>query len=168
MGDTTGFLANSSIQTNASYLNNPNKMNNDAAAQVSANQAYSTLKNGSVNAKESEEVRSCDVTRNVAIDEPKLTDIISFEGGEGDITQCGSDCLTLAIGRIGDNYLHGDSCTYYDYLSKFFVKDASRIKTATLVRTKFDDWIQLWAGSSVIYSGPYNWQGTGVFLGSVN
>jgi len=161
VGDTTGFLANTSIQTSASYLDNPNKMNNDATAQVNVNQAYSTLKNGSVNAKESEEIRSCDVTRNVAIDEPKLTDIISFDGGEGDITQCGSDCLTLAIGRVGDNYLHGGNCTYYDYLSKFYVKDASRIKTATLVRTKFDDWLQLWAGSSVIYSGPYSWQGEG-------
>lgn len=165
VGDPTGFIANSSIQTNASYLDNPNKMNNDASAQVSVNQAYSTLKNGSTNAKESEEIRSCDVTRNVAIDEPKLDEIITFEGGEGQITQCGSDCLTLAIGRVGDNYLHGGDCTYYDYLSKFHVKDASRIKSATLVRTKFDDWLQLWAGSSVVYSGPYNWQGEGPIPG---
>lgn len=161
VGDTTGFVANTNIQTNSGYLNNPNKMNNDATAQTSVNQAYKTLKSGSVNAQENEEIRTCSVTRNVAIDEPKLTDIISFDGGEGDITQCGSDCLTLAIGRVGDNYLRGGSCTYYDYQSKFFVKDASRIKTATLVKTKFDDWIQLWAGSSVIYSAPYVWAGEG-------
>lgn len=161
VGDAVGLIANTNIKTSAGYLNNPNKMNSDATALANVNQAYETLKNGSANANESEEVRACDVTRSVGVDEPTLTDIISFEGGEGDITQCGSDCLTLAIGRVGDNYLHGGNCTYYDYLSKFFVKDASRIKSATLVRTKFDDWLQLWAGSNVIYSGPYNWPGEG-------
>lgn len=166
VGDTTGMISNTNIKTSTTYLDNPKKMTNDAAAQVNVNQTYSTLKNGSVNAKESEEIRSCEVSRNVAIDEPKLSEIVTFEGGEGQIIQCGSDCLTLAIGRIGDNYLRGGSCTYYDYLSKFYVKDASRIKTATLVQTKFDDWLQLWAGSSVIYSAPYNWVGEGPVPGA--
>ena len=165
VGDTTGFIANTSVQTSAGYLNNPNKMNNDATAQVNTNQAYATLKSGSVNAQESEEIRTCSVTRNIAIDEPKLTDIISYDGGEGDITQCGSDCLTLAVGRVGNNYLPGGDCTYYDYQSKFYIKDASRIKTATLVKTKFDDWIQLWAGNSTIYSAPYAWVGEGLVPG---
>ncbi|ECG2771148.1 conjugal transfer protein TraN, partial [Salmonella enterica subsp. enterica serovar Tennessee] len=145
---------------------NYNAMKTDANSQKTTSDAYRMITEGSLNPNETSDVYSCDITRNVNLDEPKLNEIIAFDGGQGSVQQCGTDCLQLVLGRLGDNYWSG-TCKYFEVDSNFFIKDHTRIASATLINAVFDDWMQLWAGDKVVWSGPYgNWNDAGPVPGA--
>lgn len=166
IGDTDGYFGTSDGKKILSYQNNYNAMKNDSSAATNTSQAYKMITTGSLNPNETYELRKCDIRRNVNIDEPKLNEIISFDGGSGSVSQCGQDCLQLVLGRLGDNYWSG-KCSYYEVDSNFFIKDHTRIMSATLESAVFDDYMQLWAGDKVVWSGPYgNWNTSGPVPGA--
>lgn len=130
---------------------------NDA---LSSNSVSTMLQSSQANRSEGSEYRSCDIRRINTIDEVVLEDVIGFNTGSGSITTCGSDCLLLTLGRVGDNYW-GGSCRIYDQSVSFYVKEPDRIESATIAYAKFDDWIQIRANNNVLWSGPYNnWNST--------
>ncbi|WP_152495201.1 conjugal transfer protein TraN [Dickeya sp. NCPPB 3274] len=163
VGDSTGFLNTPTGQSISNYAQDPNSMVESGKSYSSSSSAYQAITTGSLNAKETSQTRSCTVTRNIGIDEPTLSDIIAFDGGEGQVTQCGSDCLELILGKLGDDYWPGwNGCTYYEVNSNFIIKRPERIVNATLSQIVFDDWLQLWVGQNVIWNGPYgNWTTAG-------
>ncbi|MGX9280548.1 conjugal transfer protein TraN [Pantoea ananatis] len=161
MNDSDGFFNSSSGQTALKYNSNANQMSNDANAQKQSSKAYQAIVGGSFNPDESYDLKSCEVNRIVPLDEPKLNDIIQFDGGEGSVQSCGNDCLQLVLGKEGDNYWSG-SCKYYEVKSNFILKDPTRIASATLVNAQFDDWMQVWKDDKVIWNGPYGtWNDAG-------
>ncbi|EGJ7693505.1 conjugal transfer protein TraN [Escherichia coli] len=166
MGDSEGFFGTADGKKILSYQDNYNAMKTDANDSTKTSDAYRMITGGSLNPNEQSDIYKCDITRNVSIDEPKLNEIIAFDGGQGSVQQCGSDCLQLVLGKLGDNYWSG-SCKYYEVDSNFFVKDYTRIESATLINAVFDDWMQLWAGDKVVWSGPYgNWNDSGPVPGA--
>lgn len=164
VGDAGSLVKNTSITSLSSYATNNKKLSSDAATQTVTNNGFLLLKNGATNVNDSSTMRTCELRRNVSIDEPKLDEIITFDGGEGSVTQCGPDCLQLVVGQLGDNNLVGH-CAYFQYYSRFFIKDPTRIKSAILQRTVFDDWLQLWVDNNQIFSGPEQWLGEGAIPG---
>ncbi|MCL6336311.1 conjugal transfer protein TraN [Pectobacterium carotovorum subsp. carotovorum] len=166
LGDSEGFFGTADGAKILQYQNNYNAMKSDANSATKSSDAYKMITTGSLNPNETSELRNCDITRTVNLDEPKLNEVIAFDGGEGSVTQCGTDCLQLVLGRLGNDYWSG-SCSYYELFSNFFVKDHTRIVSATLVNAVFDDWMQLWAGDKVVWSGPYNnWNDAGPVPGA--
>lgn len=166
VGDSTGFFGTSDGQKILSYKDNYNAMKEESNTAKTTSDAYKMITEGSLNPNETSDIHSCDVTRTVSLDEPKLNEIIAFDGGQGSVQQCGNDCLQLVLGRLGDNYWSG-SCKYFEVESNFFVKDYTRIASATLVSAVFDDWLQLWAGEKVVWSGPNgNWNDKGPVPGA--
>lgn len=166
VGDAEGFFGTEDGRKILNYKDNYNAMKSDSNTQKTNSPAYKMITEGSLNPNETSDTYSCDVTRNVALNEPKLNEIIAFDGGSGSVQQCGTDCLQLILGKLGDNYWSG-SCSYYEVDSKFFIKDHTRIASATLVNAVFDDWMQLWAGDKVVWSGPYgNWNDSGPVPGA--
>lgn len=166
IGDSEGFFGTADGQKILTYQDNYNAMKNDANETAKTSDAYRMINSGSLNPNEKSDIYNCDITRNVNLDEPKLDEIIAFDGGAGSVQQCGTDCLQLILGRLGDNYWKG-SCSYYEVDSSFFIKDHTRIASATLDNAVFDDWMQLWAGDKVVWSGPYgNWNDAGPVPGA--
>lgn len=166
VGDSKGFFGTADGKKILSYQDNYNAMKTDANTQKTTSDAYRMITEGSLNPNESSDIYSCDINRTVNLDEPKLNEIIAFDGGAGSVQQCGSDCLQLVLGRLGDNYWSG-SCKYFEVQSNFFIKDHTRIASATLVNAVFDDWMQLWASDKVVWSGPYNnWNDAGPVPGA--
>ncbi|EPK8089489.1 conjugal transfer protein TraN [Citrobacter freundii] len=166
IGDSEGFFGTADGQKILTYQDNYNAMKNDANETAKTSDAYRMINSGSLNPNEKSDIYNCDITRNVNLDEPKLDEIIAFDGGAGSVQQCGTDCLQLILGRLGDNYWKG-SCSYYEVDSSFFIKDHTRIASATLNNAVFDDWMQLWAGEKVVWSGPYgNWNDAGPVPGA--
>ncbi|EOR7867385.1 conjugal transfer protein TraN [Escherichia coli] len=166
MGDSEGFFGTADGKKILTYQDNYNAMKTDANDTAKTSDAYRMITGGSLNPNEKSDIYNCDITRNVNLDEPKLNEIIAFDGGQGSVQQCGSDCLQLVLGRLGDNYWSG-SCKYFEVDSNFFVKDYTRIASATLVSAVFDDWMQLWAGDKVVWNGPYGtWNDAGPVPGA--
>ncbi|WLZ52004.1 conjugal transfer protein TraN (plasmid) [Enterobacter hormaechei] len=166
MGDSEGFFGTADGKQILKYQDNYNAMKDDANNTKTSSDAYRMITEGSLNPNEKSDIYNCDVTRTVTLDEPKLNEIIAFDGGEGSVQQCGNDCLQLVLGRLGDNYWSG-SCKYYEVESNFFIKDHTRIASATLVNAYFDDWMQLWTDDKVVWSGPYgNWNDAGPVPGA--
>ncbi|MEY6916491.1 conjugal transfer protein TraN, partial [Citrobacter freundii] len=126
IGDSEGFFGTADGQKILTYQDNYNAMKNDANETAKTSDAYRMINSGSLNPNEKSDIYNCDITRNVNLDEPKLDEIIAFDGGAGSVQQCGTDCLQLILGRLGDNYWKG-SCSYYEFDSSLFFKDHPRI-----------------------------------------
>ncbi|ECP0806457.1 conjugal transfer protein TraN [Salmonella enterica] len=166
IGDSEGFFGTADGKKILNYKDNYNAMKTDAESNKNTSSAYKSITTGSLNPNEQYDLKSCSVTRNVPLDEVKLNEIIAFDGGEGTVQQCGTDCLQLVMGKIGNNYWDG-YCKYYEVESKFFVKKPDRIKSATLVEVQYDDWMQMWVSDKVVWNGPHgNWTDMGPVPGS--
>jgi hypothetical protein len=166
IGDSEGFFGTADGKKIINYKDNYNAMKTDAETNKNSSSAYKAITTGSLNPNEQYDLKSCAVTRTVPLDEVKLNEIIAFDGGEGTVQQCGTDCLQLVMGKIGNNYWDG-YCKYYEVESKFFVKKPDRIKSATLVEVQYDDWMQMWVSDKVVWNGPYgNWTDMGPVPGA--
>ncbi|MDI1473005.1 hypothetical protein QI155_10725 [Thermodesulfovibrio sp. 1176] len=103
-------------------------------------------------------LRSCTIRRNLREQRIGIYDIIEPVGGNGGtVRSCGEKCIQVVLGWEGDNYwCAGCSIfeTYYDLL----IKRPDLIEKATLIRAKWDDWIQVWFNNYLVWNGPYgNW-----------
>ncbi|EOF5934029.1 conjugal transfer protein TraN [Salmonella enterica] len=166
IGDSEGFFGTADGKKILNYKDNYNAMKTDAESNKNTSSAYKSITTGSLNPNEQYDLKSCSVTRNVPLEEVKLNEIIAFDGGEGTVQQCGTDCLQLVMGKIGNNYWDG-YCKYYEVESKFFVKKPDRIKSATLIEVQYDDWMQMWVSDKVVWNGPHgNWTDMGPVPGS--
>ena len=145
----------------AGYLSNASQLNSDAFTASTSDDLFQGLVTSNLGSTDSYTQKSCDIRRNINIDESAIEDIIGFDGGVGNIRICGGDCLELVLGREGDNYW-GGSCSIYEAVTRFYIKKPERIISAKITHAAFDDWIQVRANNNVIWSGPYNnWNGDG-------
>jgi hypothetical protein len=132
-----------------------NDLKDAGSSALQSNDVANMLQTSVANNDSTNTYNHCTIRRINPIDEVILEDIVGYNGGTGNVSTCGSDCLLLTMGRVGDNYLSG-SCRIYDQSTSFFVKRPDRIKSAKLSYAAFDDWIQVRANNNVIWSGPYN------------
>lgn len=148
------------------YASNPNNFSADAFSTAATNNAYQLITTSSAATQDNSTYQTCEIRRNVVLDEITLNDIIDYDSGTGMVTPCGPACLQLTLGQVGDNYWSG-SCAYYEHNVAFNILRPDRINQATLINAKWDDWIQVWANNQHIWNGPYGtWTGTGGVPGS--
>lgn len=155
------LVGTGSTQDLTKYQHDPSKIKSDAFSAGDTNKLANLIKTSNLNAGSDTEFQSCTITRNVPIEAVGVEDVIGFDSGSGGVAKCGSDCLQLTLGRVGDNYWRA-SCAIFEEHSRFFVKKPERIISATLKHAQFDDWIQVKANGEYVWSGPYdNWTSDG-------
>ena len=150
-----------SATTMASYYQNP--QNIESASNNYKNNVdgiYQLVANSSAAKKSITTLKTCSISRNTSYKNIKLGDIISYNGGTGGVHSCaGEGCLELVLGRVGNNYWNGQ-CSIKHQKVSFFVNMPERIKKATLINARWDDWIRVAANNQKIYAHPYaNWDG---------
>lgn len=164
MGQQTAGCA-AGPTTNDSYIATPGNLSSDAFATAPTNSTYDILTTGSAASQDTSTYQTCEIRRNITMNETTLNDIINYNSGSGEVTPCGPSCLKLVLGTVGDDYWAG-SCTDYYHSVSFDVLQPSRIISATLKKAVWDDWIQVRANSNLIWSGPYPWVGSGPVPGA--
>lgn len=95
----------------------------------------------------------CQIRKEVLMEEKTIHDVITPLGGTGAVQYCGPDCIDVVLGRIGDNYWSGN-CTIFEEDFRFYIHLPELIESATLIRAKWDDYMQIWIGGEKAWSGP--------------
>lgn len=87
--------------------------------------------------------------------------VVKHHDGPYNISPCDGEegCSDVWIGRVGDNYWSGN-CKIYEEFTEIRVVNPEAITQATLVRAKWDDYMQIWIGEPgeevKVWSGPNN------------
>lgn len=79
--------------------------------------------------------------------------VIKYSSGPVNISPCGAGCVDVWIGTVGNNYWAGN-CTIYEESMVLEVIQPNAITNATLTRSKFDDYHQVYLNNLKIYNGP--------------
>lgn len=138
----------------------PLTLRDSGVAFASSNDVYELITESPVATEDTSEYVTCNTDRHVALDESTIDDIIDYDSGSGGISPCGTDCLRLTLGRVGDNYWSG-KCAYREESVRFNVLMPDRIISAHLKRAVWDDWMQVWLGDHLVWSGPKSWPDLG-------
>lgn len=167
-GPTAEYFGQNTAQCGApgpttltNYVSSPTAMTGDANAQAAVDATYQLMASSPAATQSNLTSVSCNIRRSVNMDEVQLNDIIDYNGGSGSVSPCGTNCLQLVLGRVGNNYWGPASCSMFEHSAQFNVLRPDRIVSATLSRAVWDDWIQVRANSTLIWSGPRTWTGTG-------
>lgn len=87
----------------------------------------------------------------------QMEDVILPIGGTGYIESCGTGCIDLYLGEVGDDYLEDDDCSeVFEQRYSFEILMPEYIKSATLIDALWDDHIEIWIAHQLVYRGPDN------------
>ena len=140
----------------AQYADQPNQLTLAAASTAPLDSMFSTLTTGAA-ATDTQTIRkTCTTRRTVSVDETTLEDVIRYNGGVGALKRCGPGCLQLVLGTVGDDYWQG-TCGLFDESVSFWVEKPERILSATLIRAKYDDHIQVISNNQLLWAHDSAW-----------
>ncbi len=140
------------------YKSNGNTLSAAAFSAAQSDRVFSQVSASMAAGNDGLTIQACRITRELAIAETQLTDVIEFVSGHGSVSYCGSDCIELTIGQDGDDYWQGD-CTAFETTTRFNVKRPGLIRRAVLTKAVFDDWLYIESGQRKVYAGPDDWDG---------
>lgn len=103
--------------------------------------------------------RSCEITRELSLDEISLLDVIAVGSGTASAAVVDSNTVDITIGRIGNNYYNPPgNCGTFSESAELAILRPDRITSAALKHVIYDDHIQVLMSGSVIWNGPHgNW-----------
>jgi len=133
----------------------PNATENPTGT-VSLGPLHQTVSTSLAAQQNDQQMFSCDLAREILLDEVTIDDIITYNGGAGGITACGTDCLDLTLGTVGNNYWNG-SCALREHDVSFWVNRPDRIISATVTRARFDDHIQISDNNNFVWAHRGDW-----------
>lgn len=79
------------------------------------------------------------------------TEVVRYTDGSPNYESCGSGCLSIWVGTVGDNYWSGN-CRIFEEYTAFKVINEEAIISATIKQAKFDDYFQIYLGGEKIWS----------------
>ncbi|WP_156916968.1 hypothetical protein [Vibrio halioticoli] len=79
--------------------------------------------------------------------------VIKHRSGPVNLSPCGLGCLEVWLGTIGDDYW-GGYCSVYEEAMSIEVIQPQSITAATLARSKFDDYHQVYLNGTKVWNGP--------------
>lgn len=92
-------------------------------------------------------VESCEITHAYE------ASLVRLVGGEGGIQSCGEGCIDLYVGRVADNYWHGQ-CSVFEQEVRVQVENAAAITSAVLSEARWDDYMQILIDGDRVWQGP--------------
>lgn len=163
-GDAYRLLKGSSTLTRPNLANDPLWTNTDKAIdnQDVFNKEFSDCKQivdvkNTTMTKHVSEMKTCervtDRSGNFVLKHDYLAGVIKYTSGPTNIQSCGSGCIDIWLGEVGDNYWFG-YCQVYENQMEFEVIKPEAIIDAKLVYAKWDDYMQVWVGGTKVWSGP--------------
>lgn len=143
-----------------SLRNNPAAILGTAQSLASGGDAvYRTVIDSPSATQRTTQRLSCDIHRRTALESLPPSAIIAHDGGDGAVRACTTpSCIELVLGRVGDDYWSG-YCSVFEHSTRFVVLRPDRIRSATLVRAVWDDWIQVLNNDQLIWDGPRTGEG---------
>ncbi len=93
-----------------------------------------------------------------SLDDRDISDcVLQNGGGSGAMSatflSCGSNCVNLVIGQVGDNYWCG-SCVIKEANHLIDIKMPELIQSVMLIRAKWDDYMQILVNDDLAWCGP--------------
>lgn len=86
--------------------------------------------------------------------------VIRYLDGPYNIASCGEGCTEIWLGKVGNNYIPGGSCSLHEEEILFKVINPDAIIRAELDYAAYDDQMQVWIGPKgserKVYQGPKN------------
>ena len=86
--------------------------------------------------------------------------VVRHHSGPYNLESCGDGCTRIWLGKVGDNYINGGSCTLYTDELYFMVTNPDAVTKAELDYAAYDDQMQIWIGEKgkekKFYQGPLN------------
>lgn len=82
------------------------------------------------------------------------THLIEHISGPLNILSCGSGCVDVWIGKQGDNYWDGGSCTIFEEEMAFRITKPQAITSAKLVEAHYDDHMQIYLRKPSLNGSP--------------
>lgn len=95
----------------------------------------------------------CVDKRIVSLYKSDISEVIEPVGGTGSIQYCGVDCINIILGTTEHNKWAGN-CTIFEEDYRVLVKQPELIESATLAKTIFDDYMQVWIDGEKVWYGP--------------
>ena len=84
--------------------------------------------------------------------------VIRYLDGPYNIESCGEGCTQIWLGKVGNNYIPGGSCSLHEEEILFTVLNPDAITVAELDYAAYDDQMQVWIGprgrETKVYQGP--------------
>jgi len=138
------------------YYTRPETLMPSAKTTSLSSGLFSKVTTGATAADTDARSRSCSIKRHISMDAAKAEEIILFDGGAGAVSRCGTGCVQLVLGTVGDDYWSG-TCGLYEHEAKFWVEKPERILSAHLERAKFDDHIQVISDGALLWAHDAGW-----------
>lgn len=79
--------------------------------------------------------------------------VIKHKSGPVNLQSCGNGCLRVWIGTVGNNYW-GGWCDIFEEEMSLELIQPDKISYATLERSKYDDYHQVYINNTKVYNGP--------------
>ena len=95
--------------------------------------------------------RLTDMTGNYTFNHDYQIGIVEYVGGQPNFQSCGSGCLYVWVGTVGDNYWKGN-CSVREEYTQFKILNSDAIISATLESAVFDDYFQVHFNGQEIWS----------------
>lgn len=100
---------------------------------------------------------SCQVNRSISMRSFWNDSVITASfSGDGEIRSCGTGCMELVLGRVGNNYLSG-GCGLYTTSADVVVHRPELITSAVLTQVAFDDWLRFRLNGNILWNADANW-----------
>lgn len=128
-----------------------------AAAQGDPNSTYNKVLSSTNAQGHGTTAQSCQINRNIALAGYWNDAIVTAAyGGDGKTTSCGTGCVKVRVGRVGDNYLSA-KCGKWTSYAAVTVHRPELLTSVTLVQTSFDDWLRVRINGNIVYNADPNW-----------
>lgn len=161
-GAQTTSCASNPVQTASAYRANPAAIQSDAFAASRMNPVFQALAASSVGNGSAQQRRACTVSREIAVKEVAIADVIARTSGGYATRADASGKVDFFLGSPATHSLRSRDCRLFDFSMTLTVGDPARIRSARLSFLAADDWAQVRVDGMLVASGPTDWTGTGL------
>lgn len=150
-----------SVGTNNHQLfDSPHALSVNAMSQASVDPLYEMLESSPIASETSDiSTQTCLIERMASISQVDVMDTIRKVSGDGSLSSCGPNCVTVLLGEDQNEELHHNTppCQVFDFNMELEVSRPDRVTQALISRARVDDSLQFWANGEFVYHAGGAW-----------
>lgn len=151
----------SGVSPEAYYANSSSLPADGQAAKSDPNFPLKALMNSSVVSNAGVSSSSCLIQRTITqtkVDDPSVVQVVSLP--DGVVESCGSRCMRITLGRIGNNYYSNvGSCALRTQVASLVVNRPDLVSSVRIVQVGMDDWLRARVNGAIVYNFDPGWTG---------